>query len=445
MQFFWLYIDDLVGKGLDTFIILKLVGLVSVSMLTTAIPLALLFSSIMTFGNLGESFELIAIKSAGIPLVRFMRPLFIFAIFLAGIAFLLANNIIPVSQMRLTTLKYEIIVSKPAIDLKEGVFYDKIDGYVIKLGKKEANDSVIRDIVIFEKRFGLQDNMIMAKSGVMRVTPDKKFLEFILYNGWRYQEKGFRATTNTEFTRLYFKEYKKVFDLKTFQMNKTSDVIYDPKMLSVRQLEKAIDSIQSMDSFFIKKARAEVYPYLRFMLYKDSTALFKKAIVQPVKTFDDIILPAEKMTISESVSYQFSSLNNNLGSMATIYNEQQHARVMHAIEWHRKFTLSFACIVLFLIGAPLGSIIRKGGLGTPMVSAIAFFVIFFLLNNFGEKLAKSGEWSVYAGMWMSSLFLIPVGLFLTYKAMRDSQLFNQEFYYRFLQPIKVTLQKYFKK
>lgn len=445
MQFFWLYIDDLVGKGLDTFIILKLVGLVSVSMLTTAIPLALLFSSIMTFGNLGESFELVAIKSAGIPLVRFMRPLFIFAIFLAGIAFLLANNIIPVSQMRLTTLKYEIIVSKPAIDLKEGVFYDKIDGYVIKLGKKESNDSVIRDIVIFEKRFGLQDNMIMAKSGVMRVTPDKKFLEFVLYNGWRYQEKGFRATTNTEFTRLYFKEYKKVFDLKTFQMNKTSDVIYDPKMLSVRQLEKAIDSIQSMDSFFIKKARTEVYPYLRFMLYKDSTALFKKATVQPVKTFDDIILPSEKMTISESVSYQFSSLNNNLGSMATIYNEQQHARVMHAIEWHRKFTLSFACIVLFLIGAPLGSIIRKGGLGTPMVSAIAFFVIFFLLNNFGEKLAKSGEWSVYAGMWMSSLFLIPVGLFLTYKAMRDSQLFNQEFYYRFLQPIKVTLQKYFKK
>ena len=445
MQFFWLYIDDLVGKGLDTFIILKLVGLVSVSMLTTAIPLALLFSSIMTFGNLGESFELIAIKSAGIPLVRFMRPLFIFAVFLAGIAFLLANNIIPVSQMRLTTLKYEIIVSKPAIDLKEGVFYDKIDGYVIKLGKKESNDSVIRDIVIFEKRFGLQDNMIMAKSGVMRVTPDKKFLEFVLYNGWRYQEKGYRATTNTEFTRLNFKEYKKVFDLKTFQMNKTSDVIYDPKMLSVRQLEKAIDSIQSMDSFFIKKARTEVYPYLKFMLLKDSNQLFKKATVAPVKSFDAIIQPSERMTINESVGYQFSSLQNNLASIATIYNEQQHSRTMHAIEWHRKFTLSFACIVLFLIGAPLGSIIRKGGLGTPMVSAIAFFVVFFLLNNFGEKLAKSQQWSVHAGMWLSSLFLIPIGLFLTYKAMRDSQLFNQEFYYRFLQPIKVTLQKYFKK
>lgn len=445
MQFFWLYIDDLVGKGLDTFIILKLVGLVSISMLTTAIPLALLFSSIMTFGNLGESFELIAIKSAGIPLIRFMRPLFIFAIFLAGIAFLLANNIIPVSQMRLTTLKYEIIISKPAIDLKEGVFYDKIDGYVIKLGKKEANDSVIKDIVIFEKKFGLQDNMIIAKSGVMRVTPDKKFLEFILYNGWRYQEKGYRATTNTEFTRLNFKEYKKVFDLKSFQMSKTVDVIYDPKMLSVRQLGKAIDSIQSMDSFFIKKTQLEIYPYLKFMFYKDSANLFKDYQAPVVKNFDSIIPKEQQINIADAVGYQFSSLQNNLASLLTIYKEQQHTETMHAIEWHRKFTLSFACIVLFLIGAPLGAIIRKGGLGAPMVSAIAFFVVFFLLNNFGEKLAKSGQWSVYAGMWLSSLFLIPVGLFLTYKAMRDSQLFNQEFYYRFLQPIKVTLQKYFKK
>ncbi|MFM7721171.1 MAG: LptF/LptG family permease [Sediminibacterium sp.] len=445
MQFFWLYIDDLVGKGLDTFIILKLVGLVSISMLTTAIPLALLFSSIMTFGNLGESFELIAIKSAGIPLIRFMRPLFIFAIGLAGIAFLLANNIIPVSQMRLTTLKYEIIVSKPAIDLKEGVFYDKIDGYVIKLGKKESNDSVINDIVIFEKRFGLQDNMIMAKSGVMRVTPDKKFLEFILYNGWRYQEKGYRATTNTEFTRLNFKEYKKVFDLKSFQMNKTADIFYDPKMLSVRQLGKAIDSIQSMDSFFIKKATIEIYPYLKFMLLKDSTRLYKKVKVADIKNFKALIPAEEKLSVVESAGYQFQSLQNNLASLVTVYKEQQHAETMHAIEWHRKFTLSFACIVLFLIGAPLGAIIRKGGLGAPMVSAIAFFVVFFLLNNFGEKLAKSGQWSVYAGMWLSSLFLIPVGLFLTYKAMRDSQLLNQEFYYRFVQPIKVILQKYFKK
>jgi lipopolysaccharide export system permease protein len=447
MQFFWLYIDDLVGKGLDLLTILELIGLVSVSTFTTALPLALLFSSIMTFGNLGESFELIAIKAAGIPLVRFMRPLFIFAIFLAGVAFLFANNIIPVTQMKLTSLKYEIIVSKPALDIKEGIFYDKIDGYVIKLGKKEANDSVIRNIVIFEKKFNLQDNMIIAESGVMRVSKDKKFLEFIMYNGWRYQERGLKNTTNTEFTRLHFKEYKKVFSLSSFQMGgRGSENIYDPKMLSIRQLSHAIDSLQNKDSIYIKKMNAEVIPYLNFMKYKDSTAAFASFKNAPkISSFNEILSDSSSGSIIEAIGYQFSSILNNIQNIKDTYKSNESASAFHAIEWHRKFTLSFACIVLFLIGAPLGSIIRKGGLGTPLVLAIVFFVLFFLLNNFGEKFAKSGEWSVYRGMWLSSSILIPVGLFLTYKAMRDSQLFNQEFYYRLLQPIKVTLRKYFKK
>jgi len=446
MQFFWLYIDDLVGKGLDLLTILQLIGLVSATTFTTALPLALLFSSIMTFGNLGESFELIAIKAAGIPLVRFMRPLFIFTIFLSGIAFLFANNIIPVTQMKLTSLKYEIIVSKPALDIKEGVFYDKIEGYVIKLGKKESNDSVIRNIVIFEKKFNLQDNMLIAESGVMRVSKDKKFLEFIMYNGWRYQERGLRNTINTEFTRLYFKEYKKVFNLSSFQMNKGSDNIYDPKMLSVRQLGFAIDSLKNYDSFYTKKMLREVVPYLRFMSYKDSAKVFAAfKNIKKIKQFNEIVPDSTSSNIIEALGYQFSSVLNNIGAIRDNYKANERAGATHAIEWHRKFTLSFACIVLFLIGAPLGSIIRKGGLGTPLVLAIVFFVVFFLLNNFGEKFAKSGEWSVYKGMWLSSGILIPVGAFLTYKAMRDSQLFNQEFYYRILQPIKVTLRKYFKK
>ncbi len=446
MQFFWLYIDDLVGKGLDFVTIAKLIGLVSVSTFTTALPLALLFSSIMTFGNLGESFELIAIKAAGIPLVRFMRPLFVFALFLAGVAFLFANNIIPVTQMKLTSLKYDIIVAKPALDIKEGIFYDKIDGYVIKLGKKESNDSVIQNIVIFEKKFNLQDNIILAESGVMRVSKDKRFLEFILYNGWRYQERGLKNNTATEFTRLNFKEYKKVFDLRSFGMNKSTDNLYDPKMLSVRQLGKAIDSLDNKDSIYYSRTIGELGPYLKFLTYKDSTAAFKSiGQVSPIKKFNEIVPDSLRSSVQETVNYSFSSLLNNLGSIRDIYNENVTNSIIHSIEWHRKFTLSFACIILFLIGAPLGSIIRKGGLGTPLVSAIVFFVLFYLLNNFGEKFAKSGEWSVYTGMWFSSILLLPVGLFLTYKAMRDSQLFNQEFYYRLLQPIKVTLRKYFKK
>ena len=190
MQFFWLYIDDLVGKGLDLTTIAYLTGLVAVTWVPLALPLALLLSSIMTFGNLGETFEFVAIKSSGIPLVRFMRPLLIVTIFLSGVAFLFANNIIPVANLKLNALKYDIIVKKPAFDIKEGVFYDKIEGYVMKIGKKDKDDSTIYNVIIYEKTYNLQDNFMVAESGVMRITPDQRFLEFELHNGWNYQENG---------------------------------------------------------------------------------------------------------------------------------------------------------------------------------------------------------------------------------------------------------------
>ena len=216
-------------------------------------------------------------------------------------------------------------------------------------------------------------------------------------------------------------------------------------MLSVRQLQHAMDSLKGSEVFYMKKTKVEIGPYLRFMQYKDSSKVFDKVVAPKISSFKVIIPDSIAASTNENVGYQFTSLINNLDVLAINYKDKIQASAYHAIEWHRKFTLSFACIVLFLIGAPLGSIIRKGGLGTPLVLAVAFFVVFFLLNNFGEKLAKSGQWNVYAGMWLSSFLLIPIGLFLTYKAMRDSQLFNQEFYYRILHPIKVTLKKYFKK
>lgn len=432
MQFFWLYIDDLVGKGLDLFTILKLIGLVSLSWVPIALPLALLFSSIMTFGNLGETFELVAIKAAGIPLLRFMRPLTIITILLSGLAFLFANNIIPVTQLKLSALKYDIIVSKPAFDIKEGIFYDRIEGYVIKLGKKEKNDSVIHNVIIFEKKPGLQDNMLMAENGVMRITKDKRFLEFILKNGWRFEEKGSRNTTNTEFTRMGFKEYKKVFDLKSFQLNKSGDSsFYDPKMLSLRQLNGAIDSLTHLDSFFRKRTDREVSAYLRFSKYIDTGWVKNDTVpLRKLKKLDDIIPDSIRQAITDAAISQLQSVKGNIGVLASDQLEKIKSEKLHEIEWHRKFTLSAACLVLFLIGAPLGSIIRKGGLGTPLVFAIIFFVIFHLFNTFGEKFVKSDQTSPLMGMWLSTFILIPIGFFLTYKAMRDSQLFNQEFYYR---------------
>ncbi len=441
MQFFWLYIDDLVGKGLDLLTILKLIGLVTLFWVPTALPLALLFSSIMTFGNLGESFELVAIKAAGIPLLRFMRPLTVIAIFISGLAFLFANNIIPVTQKKLSALKYDIIVAKPAFDIKEGIFYDKIEGYVIKLGHKEKNDSIIHNVVIFEKKNALQDNILIADKGVMRITKDKRFLEFVLQNGWRYEEKGARATTNTEFTRMGFKEYKKMFDLKSFQMTKSGDsAFYDPKMLSLRQLNSTIDSLQNRDSFYMKRTFREITPYLRFSHYLDTGwATFDTCVIRKLNKFDDIISDTLKQAVYDAASSQLMSVKNNMGVLAGDYQEKNKSLRLHEIEWHRKFTLSAACLVLFLIGAPLGSIIRKGGLGTPLVFAIIFFVVFHLFNTFGEKFVKSEQASPLLGMWLSTLVLIPIGIFLTYKAMRDSQLFNQEFYYRSFKQLRSFL------
>lgn len=442
MQFFWLYIDDLVGKGLDLGTLAHLTGLVAVNWVPLALPLALLLSSIMTFGNLGESFELVAIKSAGIPLLRFMRPLFIVSVLIAGISFLFANNIMPVAVLKLNTLKYDIIVSKPAFDIKEGVFYDKIEGYVIKIGQKSKDGNTIKDVIIYEKNYnGLQDYSLIAESGIMKVAPGNK-LEFDLKNGWRYQEKGTRLTTNTEFIRLGFKEYKKILDLSSFQMNRTSDSAFSDnyKMLSIRQLSKTIDSLKNFGNYYQKRSQTEVSPYLSFTKYADTGLLpVGPKSTANIKNINQIIPDSAKVAIKDRLQIQLNAVKSNIELLAADYNEKQKNLRYHLIEWHRKFTLAAACVVLFLIGAPLGSIIRKGGLGTPLVFAVVFFVLFHLLNTFGEKFVKSGVLPPFAGMWLSSAILIPISFFLTYKAMKDSQLFNQEYYYRSFKKLRIFL------
>ncbi len=330
-------------------------------------------------------------------------------------------------------------MAKPAVDIKEGVFYDKIEGYVIKIGKKEKDGSTIRNIVVYEKDYGLQDKVIVADSGKMKISEDKRYLEFYLNSGWRYSEKGDRNSTNTELTRLGFKEYKKVFDLSSFKMNRTEDSIFKDnwRMLSIRQLNKAVDSLEKTTRSFATKVPREVAPYLIFARLLDSNwAFLKKEKLKPVKSFKDIVPDSMKATSIERAISQINSVKVTLDQNAADYAARRKDLASHLIEWHRKFTMSIACLVLFLIGAPLGSIIRKGGIGTPLVFAVAFFVIFFLLNNFGEKFARQDVLTPLSGMWLATFILVPVGIFLTLKAMRDSQLFNQEFYFRFSRRLK---------
>ncbi|HEY6975144.1 MAG TPA: LptF/LptG family permease, partial [Chitinophagaceae bacterium] len=281
--------------------------------------------------------------------------------------------------------------------------------------------------------YNLQDNFMVAESGIMRITPDQRFLEFELHNGWNYQEDGSHFTTNTQYIRLGFKTYKKEFDLSTFKLNRTEDSLfkYDAKMLSLPQLKKAIDSLGDVNATFYKRTKRELNPYVAFIKYADSSwPPVQKITLKKVKSFDDVIPDSLKTVVFDR---SLSIINNSKSTIELLSNDYYSKVQMvrkHWVEWHRKIALSAACIVLFMIGAPLGSIIRKGGLGTPLIFAIAFFVLFNMLNTFGEKFAKQGVTSVFEGMWLSTLILIPIGIFLTYKAMRDSQLFNKEFYFR---------------
>jgi lipopolysaccharide export system permease protein len=429
MQFFWLWIDDFVGKGLSTSIILEFILYQSAALVPLALPLAVLLSSLMTFGNLGESYELVAVKSSGISLLRFMRPLMVLVLGICGIAFFFGNNVIPIAVLKSRTLLGDIVYAKPAFDLKEGVFYNKISGFAIKVGKKQ-NDSIIREVIIYEQSTGLQDNFIVASDGIMRLSPSRRFLEFNLKNGWRYQERPAQGNAGTEFIRMGFKEYKKSLDLASLQFQRSSDSSQagNYRVMSMAQLEKAVDSMKLRASLVYKRMNTDVFTQTSFTTYLDSS--WAKGKPAPVKKMEQLIPDSIKGTIQQNATNKISSLKSSNDVFLEQYEIEQKDMRRYQIEWHRKISLSFACFVLFIIGAPLGSIIRKGGLGNSMIFAIAFFMLFYFISNTGEKFAKEGTWNVFAGMWLSTFVLAPIGIFLTYKAINDSQLFNKDYYIR---------------
>ena len=431
MQSLWKYIDDLVGKGLDFWTISQFLWYASASLLMLAMPIAILISSIMTFGNLGESFELVAIKSSGISLLRFMRPLMMLTILLCGITFIFANYVIPYANLKFITLYSDIYVKKPAFDLKEGVFYTHIPNYAIKVGKKEADGKTIRNVVIFEQSNSLQDNCIVAEKGIMQLSPDQQYLEFNLENGFRYQEKGNYNEAETEFTRIGFTSFKKLFDLSVLQKQQTNDSLFrnNYKMLSAGKLLHNIDSIQALEQLQQQKLKTDFKRVLRYLELPDSMVNLKNQSTAVIQ-YEHLIPDSMRLKVRQLALNKVSELKN-IVLQNKIDNEARVKDVrFHKMEWHRKFSISLACLILFFIGAPLGAIIRKGGLGMPLVVAIIFFLIFHLLNMFGDKFSKEGILEPAIGMWLAIITLTPVGIFLTYKAMNDSALFNREFYVR---------------
>lgn len=430
MQILWKYIDDLVGKGLDFFTICEFLWYASASMILLAMPIAILISSIMTFGNMGERFELVAIKSSGISLLRFMRPILYLTILLSGITFIFANYVIPYANLKFVSVYSEIYYKKPAFDLKEGVFFTHIPNYAIKVSKKDKDGKTIHQVIIFEQGNALQDNCIVAEKGEMKISNDENFLEFNLENGNRYQEKGSESDSATEFTRLHFKKFKKLFDLSVLKKQETNESVFegDYRIMSYDQLSKNIDSFTNLKSSLtqeIKEEQNKAFFYTKLITEKNQPKSIRDV------TYDKILPDSMKLIVRRQSIEKLSQLKEKLLTYKSSFNANNIAIRYSKIEWQRKFSMSLSCLVLFLIGAPLGAIIRKGGLGMPLVVAIIFFLIFHLLMIFGEKFINQDVLTPFIGMWLPVITLLPVGLFLTYKAMHDSQLFNTSFYQQF--------------
>jgi lipopolysaccharide export system permease protein len=314
------------------------------------------------------------------------------------------------------------------------VFYNGFKGYSIKVAKKEKNKTTLGGILIYEQSNGPQDNTVISEKGAMKMSPDKKFLEFKLQNGYRYEEKGDISGVNNEFVRLSFKEYNKLFDLSQLDMQFTPDSLYKNnfQMQTLRQLDKILDSVNRYKDSFSRRTQSELAVYINYNKFKNSSQQNVKTEQLNVKTFDELIPDSLKAIVNQTALNAVSSSRNVMQITSADFDNSTGNIRSILTEWHRKFSLSVACLVLLFIGAPLGSIIRRGGLGLPILVALIFFTIFHLLSTFGEKLVRQQTLTPMTGMWLPVIVLFPIGVFLTYKATQDSQLFNKESYYIFL-------------
>ncbi len=432
MQFLWKYIDDLVGKGLEWYIIVKLMLYVSITLVPLALPLALLLASIMTFGNLAEHFELTAFKSAGVSLQRVMRPLVVTAVLISISAFIFSNNILPYANLKMNALLYDVRQQKPALLIQEGIFYNGIDGYSIKIGQKDRDGQTIHNIMIYDHTENRGNTkVILADIGKMAMSDDERYLILNLVKGYSYEEKDNRPGKNSRpMMRTEFEEETIRMDLSSFKMTRTNEQLFrdNYQMLNLNQLSEASDSIERKIVERKNNFKGVLFPALNIDTLK---AKDLRSINFKEKSFIANFPRDRRAGIASTALYGARNIRSLTEDTFRDLDAKSRTLARHNIEWQRKFTLSFACLILFFIGAPLGAIIRKGGLGMPMVVSIFFFVVFHIISITGEKFAREEVIPAWKGMWVASAVLLPVGLFLAYKATTDSALFDTDSYLRF--------------
>jgi len=438
MLFLWKYIDDLIGKGFEWYVIVELMVYASATNVAMALPLSVLLSSIMTYGSLGENYELVAIKSAGISLSRAMYPMFVVITFLSISAFFFSDYMLPKANLEYYSLLYDARKQKSANFLPEGVFSNSFPNYTIRVMHKDKDGQTLHDLTIYEKNPADNTNFVLlAEKGRMYRTPDNKFLVLELENGVRYEE-GSANTYNPRqtLTRFRFSRTSQKMDLTGFNLVRTDKSEFKTafQMMDLKLLRDTMRKTQhQVDSGILGNYRSAT-AYVRFFTIPGKSASLKKFL--PGKP--DIMKGEDRNTQLNFLNQAMSearSVEDFIKNKNTRYKDAYLNIHAAAVEYQKKYTLSAACIALFLIGAPLGAIIRKGGLGLPVVVAVIFFLIYYIIETIGEKYVKAGEASPLVGMWIAIIILTPIGLFLSYKAANDSVIFDVEAYKRFFTKI----------
>ena len=381
MNFLWLYIDDLVGKGLDFGVILELLGYASATTIPMSLPLATLLAAIMTMGNLGENNELLAMKSAGISLPRILAPLTVLVVFIAIGSFFASNNLVPYAWKQMNALIADIRQQKQTIEFKDGAFFNGIDDMSIRVGHQDRETGLLNDVLIYDTRNQSKNGTMsttIADSGYIRLSDDKKYLLVTLYKGERYEtRRDYQWYNESQFTQQTFDMQNAVIPLEGFDFERSSSdrFSHGTQTQSIARLEK----------------------------------------VQRKDILNNALMKAKNSR--NAINYEEDSYKQNLNNL---YRSE--------IEWHRKVSLPVSVMIFFLIGAPLGAIIRKGGLGMPVVVSVLLFVVYYIISMSGEKMARDGISTAFQGMWLSSFILLPIALYLIYKSTNDSNLFNMDWY-----------------
>lgn len=431
MQIVWKYIDDLVGKGLEFGVIVELMVYAAATVVPMALPIAVLFASIMTMGNFGEKYELVAMKAGGISVGRIMRPLALVALLLTGVAFYFANNVLPAAMYGYRSTLYDIQRKKPAVSIRPSEYYSDIDGYVIRANKKDPDGRTLRDIIVYDHTQGInRTNIIVADHGYLQSTPDDQYLLFTLYDGHTYSEPSNGENYDSRpYTSIGFEEQILTFDISSFAFRKSDNELFmgSYQMMNVqqldttvRQLKAALDTrYEEYDHAIVEKMRV----YKSYLREKREPHIVEGSrYIEVAQRIADTVAPARNKILQQGRSMASNALNDVQMYNQIVGSDNEFIN-RHYIEWMRKYTLSVACLLLFLIGAPFGSIVRKGGLGLPLVASVGFFVLYYVVGMIAEKSVREGALGP-DGMWVSTYVFIPMGALLTYSATTDSSLFD---------------------